>query len=334
MLRSFLLLASAAFLSACASEIILDTAGVGTTASGSGGAGGSLDGSDGAGGAPAPRVPVVLASGPTEPTSMAVDATHIYWTAGDEVLKLPLDGGSPIALASGFYPGKGIALDADHVYWIALYDAVLKVPKSGGPAVVVASLSTGAQNVAVDDQSVYMGEWGSEEVDGFAKIVKAPKTGGALSDVAQAKNSVDVVATDASSVYWINRGRWNLIYKVSKAGGSPVELFDAGEADTGAYRILTSDTDVIWLNKQGVNKGSKDGGAPVFLHLAGQARDIALDSANVYWTAWGSCIMTSPLTGGEPIVIAEEQPGPQTIAVDASSVYWINYDGTVMKAPR
>ncbi|WP_437630679.1 hypothetical protein [Sorangium sp. So ce854] len=205
MLRSFSLLGSAALLSACASEVIVDAAG----------AGGPLDGSGGAGGAPAPRAPVVLALGPSDPTSMAVDATHIYWTAGDEVLKLPLDGGDPASLASGLYPVKGVAIDVDHVYWISSYKLVWKVPKSGGPAVNIASLLTEAQSVALDDDSVYMGEWGAEEVDGFAKIVKAPKAGGALTDVAQTVDGVDVVVTDAASVYWINRAT-ERVYKAPR----------------------------------------------------------------------------------------------------------------------
>ncbi|XYH93005.1 hypothetical protein ACMHYB_34760 [Sorangium sp. So ce1128] len=338
MRESSLLLVSAALLAACAPDVILAPASSGAAAPDTGGTGGSLEGTGGAGGAPAPRGPVVLASGPTHPSSMAVDATHVYWTVDDQVLKVPLEGGSPVVLASGlsapFSHTQGIALDADYAYCIASYHAVWRVPKSGGPPVHIVSTVTSTANVAVDDDFVYMGEFGAEEVDGFAKIVKAPKTGGALTDVAETIDGVDVIAIDAAHVYWINGSR-ERVYKVSKAGGSPVELFRAGERSfSGTYRISTSDTDVFWSSKRGIMRGPKDGGAAVLLHLAGQVADMALDSENVYWTQWGSGVAKSPLTGGELTLIAEDQPFPEAIAVDASHVYWINHDGTVMKAAK
>ncbi|WP_437923159.1 hypothetical protein WMF37_29495 [Sorangium sp. So ce291] len=333
-----LLLVSAALLAACAPDVILAPAGSGAAAPGTGGAGGSLEGTGGAGGAGgalAPRGPVVLASGPSEPSSMAVDATHVYWTVDDQVLKVPLEGGSPVSLVSGshLYPTEGIALDADHVYWISYYEGVFRVPKSGGPLVHIVSVSTSAANVAVDDDFVYMGEFGAEDVYGFAKIVKAPKTGGALTDVAEAIDGVDVIAIDADHVYWINSSR-ERVYKVSKAGGSPVELFRTGPLRHNEYSISTSDTDVLWASQQGIMKGPKSGGSTVLLHMTGQVHGMAVDSENVYWTQWGSDIAKGPLTGGEPTLIAEDQPSPWEIAVDATHVYWINYDGTVMKAPK
>ncbi|MGK3961786.1 hypothetical protein WMF38_52870 [Sorangium sp. So ce118] len=338
MRKPSLLLVSAALLAACAPDVTLAPAGAGAAAPDTGGAGGDLEGTGDAGGAPAPRGPVVLASGPSYPSSMAVDATHVYWTADDQVLKVPLEGGSPVVLASGpsgaLSDTQGIGLDADYAYWISSNHSVLRVSKSGGPPVHIVSVITEAANVAVDDDFVYMGEIGSEEVDGFAKIVKAPKTGGTLADVAQTVNGVRVVAIDAAHVYWINGSR-ERVYKVEKAGGSPVELFRADERPHGGtYRISTSDTDVFWADKSGIMRGPKEGGAAVLLQLAGQVRDFALDSADVYWTHWESSIAKSPLTGGEPTLIAEDQLHPQALAVDATHVYWINHDGTVMKAPK
>jgi hypothetical protein len=65
---------------------------------------------------------------------------------------------------------------------------------------------------------------------------------------------------------------------------------------------------------------------------------VAMDSANIYWadaptSGYGS-IMSMPLGGGTPTVIASEQDGPVTLAVRGGYVYWGTLTGeAVMSAP-
>jgi hypothetical protein len=65
---------------------------------------------------------------------------------------------------------------------------------------------------------------------------------------------------------------------------------------------------------------------------------IAVDAARVYWTIndepkTDSKIMSLPLGGGTPSILAVGLDSPEAIAADASGVYWVDYvSGRVTQA--
>lgn len=96
-----------------------------------------------------------------------------------------------------------------------------------------------------------------------------------------ALGGASAIALDANSIY-VTTGSYQSIYKLTKAGTSPVELA------SGPYN-----DDLI-----------------------------ALDSTSVYWAAAGDVVMKVDKSGGTPATLVSKQPRIWGIAVDGTSLYW------------
>lgn len=154
------------------------------------------------------------------PESVAVDATHLYWTnsggaAGlsGGVMRVLKTGGTPQILAKAedaipaTYPSSGIALSATDVFWTST--------KSG-------------------------------------RVMAVPKLGGAPREVSLELEGPLSVATDATFVYWTNP--WTRSVRRAPLGGGPVET--VVESRMAPWAISTTSDRVFVTNY--VNGGSLD----------------------------------------------------------------------------
>ena len=53
---------------------------------------------------------------PPGPQGIAVDGSNVYWTAGEDIMRAPLAGGAPVVVASGQTQPTGVAVDDARVY--------------------------------------------------------------------------------------------------------------------------------------------------------------------------------------------------------------------------
>lgn len=152
-------------------------------------------------------------------TAVAVDATHAYWTAGETIMRLPVGGGSPTTLATG-QGASAIAIDAASVYWPNWADGTIrKVALDGGVPTTLASGQTDPAAIAVDANSVY---WTTE-----SSVMSVPINGGTPVTLASNQPRPMAITVDATSVYFANNPT-QVIMKVPLAGGTPVPLADEG----------------------------------------------------------------------------------------------------------
>ncbi len=133
---------------------------------------------------------------------VAIDATHVYWTADGTIGRADLDGtGADQNFITGASSPAGVAVDGSHVYWANMdSDTIGRADLDGTGA--DQNFITGASSpagVAVDGSHVY---WANMDSD---TIGRADLDGtGADQNFITGASSPAGVAVDGSHVYWAN----------------------------------------------------------------------------------------------------------------------------------
>jgi hypothetical protein len=239
--------------------------------------------------------PKIIAMSQDRPTSIAVDATTLYWAnAGPagEIVALPLGSNSLLLLSNGEAGLASIALDTTTVYYTEVGaggptgGSVKSVSKTGMVGQVLATGLNLPREIAVDATNVY---FTSQVAGDVYKMPIAPP--GTPTVIASGQTGVRGIALDATRVYWANSGN-------GAVGGGSIMFLSKVGASTMPNTVVSNLT-VPWL--------------------------VALDTADIYWTesrATGDIAKAPQTANATKTVVVPNQATPFCIAVDANSVYW------------
>ncbi len=271
--------------------------------------------------------PITLAAGQSAPMGIGVNGLDVYWsTQGGEVLKVPIDGGTPVSLVASEGGGNYLVVDAGSAYWTG-DDALMKVPVSGGTPTLLTEVPDWAPyGLASDASSVYWTDYRGHAVR------KVSTDGGTPTTLATLGTNPTGIAVDTVNVYWLD----GFLKSVPLAGG-PITV----HSPAGGLALAVDGANAYWVDDDNVMMCALASCTPTIL-ASGQddPRSVVTDATSVYWVNLGTSfndrrdgsIMKVSIAGGTVTQLASWQNFALNIAVDASNVYWTTLrGGTVMK---
>jgi hypothetical protein len=166
--------------------------------------------------------------------AIAIDATHVYWSAVGGIFRAPKGGSSSPAerLTEENEGADAIAVEGDDVYWIArgtadtANGALYKVAKTGGERTELGTgdifRSTWGFSIAAKNGSIYVPDTGG------GRVYRVDGKSGALTLVAEGLDHPVAIAADARRVYWSTGGVQGATSEYRKLYAAPLEGGAAG----------------------------------------------------------------------------------------------------------
>jgi len=308
---------------------------------------------------PETKGPIALASGQTNPLSLALSAGALYWVSGttfDEatgpkndgsVKMIPLGGGEPLVIADNQASPRDLALDDTKkiVVWAnagdqALAWATLGIP-GGAPLSMAGPKLAEPEGIALRGSELLWTELGNDGVfraqtsfNGSLLEAKAPEQlsqpsapGTTPRRVAAAKNVVCWTYESSGSVACHANGT---AVTVAASVVTPRALALDVAADGSATQVFFASFADVQAGKQrgGIYVAPVDGSAasaPELVAAEDHPNGLAVDADAVYWTGrTAGTVMRWSRATKEITVLASSQRTPGAIAVDAAAVYWID----------
>lgn len=291
--------------------------------------------------------PVTIASGQTVATSIATDATRVYWSSYvAAVSACPLDGcvGAPEQLSPSIGNQWGLTIAAGNAYWSRGGSPnevmVCAIDDCAGTLRLFAS-GVGAPH-AVDATSLYLND---------PSLWKCPLAGCGGGPTRLTPDGVTPVgvAVRGATMYFIDRTTAEL--RACSSNGCGVGDRTLAKGVDSAYIAGADDVNVYFVRHWYEGSYYENdllacplagcAGAPIAFapRRPGIVPRVASDGANVYWieTSRAGTVQRCAVSGcgGRPTLVASDQDAPYGIALDATRVYWTNsHGGQVRMCPK
>lgn len=285
----------------------------------------------------------VLATG--NPSSLAVDATALYWTdlAAHTINKRDKIGGTPTVLAtsakSNYLSGPYfIATDGAYVYWTEWNDwdgsqytgSIHRVPTGGGADTILATGEVGPRGIAVDATSIY---WTTTARSGTVR--KADLDGSNVRTIATGQVEPAMIAVRGNVLTWATSDWPNgTIVRSGLEGEDATTLFSTSKSFV--FGVATDGTSVFFLDS--VNEwahfrvysaaGSPPSSSDLATGAGGSYRSAIAFDDDYFWFSWfgGDGLVKMPRAGGAQTKLQPypygSAPCAYDIVVDDAYVYW------------
>jgi hypothetical protein len=274
-------------------------------------------------------------------TSIAVDASDVFWTTPKGVFSAPASSGSPIAGVATKSKAFALVVDGGSLYWRQADGSVWTTTSGGKPKRLAPATTLGTTNevggLAVDGGTVY---WAESDT-----IWKVAATGGAPSIVIQSQVTTTTgggkvvqafpmrsVVVDGGEIEWLQKDLLRIGPVTPTLGAKFVGY--GGECGVLASKgndLVVFDPENFHVVRSYSRKtgGSIAGPMGPWVTLNKKQPCVptaaAIDGAFVYVTLPAG-IARVPLAGGDETILADTSTGV-AIAVDASYVYFADATG-------
>jgi hypothetical protein len=257
-------------------------------------------------------IPVTLVGGVSQPNSIAVDDTSIYWSNyGDDTVMRALKVGGPTAVLGTGQPVVGnVRVLGGYVLWKTCvgFCSIMRISSSAVDTPKIVLWSDTINGFALGASSCTWLDGGENAVVRSALVGDPPTVAGSPAVIASAQEPPRAVAVDAFNAYWVTEGAFyqgSIMQAPLDGSSAPITLVpQLPPSNLPRYFIAADDTFVYWTDR---GSGAQSDGR----------------------------VARVPIGGGDIEVLADAQAGPLGIAVDDSAVYWTNMDdGTVRRKPK
>ena len=236
------------------------------------------------------NTPVVLGSGFSGPTGVAVDAAGNVYVAdrgNDLVKKIPAGNGTPVTVSSGFSQPYGVAVDAAGDVYVADYgaNAVYKIAAGSNTRLTIGSGFSHPTGVAIDASGdVYVADYGNNEVKKIPAGTSSPVVIGA-----GFYQPVGVAVDAAGDVYVSDRVH-NAVKEIPAGSNTPVAVGSGFNNPFGVAVDASGNVYVGDFNNNAVKMIPAGSNTPVVMGSAFSSPDgVAVDGAgNVYVADYGN----------------------------------------------